>query len=84
MRDRILHTIGTNTYITNVKITFVSNAQRDTFNTNVIHVGILLFPDENECSFDVRFLKYVDTLPLLLRANYTRFAREDNVFEKSG
>ena len=56
----------------------------DTFDTNVIHVGILVVPDENECSFDVRFLKYVDTLPLLLRANYTRFAREDNVFEKSG
>ena len=80
MRDRILHTIGTNTYITDVKITFVSNAQRDTFNTNVIHVGILLFPDENECSFDVRFIKYVETFPLLLLANYTRFAREDNVF----
>ena len=83
MRDRIVLTIGTNTYITNVKITFVSNAQQDTFNTNVIHVGILLFPDENECSFDVCFLKYLDTLPLLLPANYTQFAREDNVFQKS-
>ena len=30
MRDRILLTIGTNTYIINVKITFVSNAQRGT------------------------------------------------------
>ena len=80
MRDRILLTIGTSTYIINVKITFVSIAQRDTFNTNVIHVGILVFPDENECSFDVCSLKYVDTLPLLLRMNYTRFAREDNVF----
>ena len=84
MRDRILHTIGTNTYITDVKITFVSNAQRDTFKMDVIHVGILVFPDENECSSDVRFLKYVDTFPLLLRANYTRFARRDNVFKKSG
>ena len=52
----------------------------DTFNTNVIHVGILLFLDENECSFDVRFLKYVDTLLLLLPADNIRFAREDNVF----
>ena len=51
---------------------------------DVIHVGILVFPDENECSFDVRFLKYVDTFPLLLRANYTLFARKDNVFKKSG
>ena len=29
MRDRIPLTIGTNTYIINVKITFVSNAQRE-------------------------------------------------------
>ena len=84
MRDRILHTIGTNPYITDVKITFVSKAQRDTFKMDVIHVGILVFPDENECSSDVRFLKYVDTFPLLLRANYTQFARKDNVSKKSG
>ena len=52
----------------------------DTFNTNVIHVGILLFHHENKCSFDVRFRKYVDILPFLLHVNYTRIAREDNIF----
>ena len=80
MRDFILLTIGTNTYVTNVKITFVFNAQQNTFNTNVIHVGILVFPDENECSFDVHFIEYVDTFPLFLRVNYTKIAREDNMF----
>ena len=51
----------------------------DTFNINVVHVGILVFPHENECSFDIRFRKYVDILTLLLRMNYTRFTREDNI-----
>ena len=54
--------MGTNTCVTNVNITFVFNAQQDTFNINVIHVGILVFPHENECSFEDRFRKYVDTL----------------------
>ena len=79
MRDHILLTIGTITYITNVNVTFVFNAQQDTFNMNVIHVGILLFPHENECSFDICFRKYVDILLLLLRVNYSRITRGDTI-----
>ena len=79
MRNRILLTIGTTTYITNVNITFVFNTQQDTFDMNVIHVGILIFPLENGCSFDTRFRKYVDILPLLLRVNYKQIIREDNI-----
>ena len=52
----------------------------DTFNINVVHVGILVFPHENECSFDIRSRKYIDILLLLLHVNYTRIAREDNIF----